>query len=124
MHTVSFITAEDDGTDLIVSFALDDPEDSSGISTLVLIRTPKYEHLEAPEERGVAVSFERDRSWDEDGRRLLTAVRYSKPDQMVELTSSLRQYQLDVRKVDPHEIADMLKVLRKMNFDARFRLVV
>ena len=61
---------------------------------------------------------------DEDGRRLLTAVRYSKPDQMVELTSSLRQYQLDVRKVDPHEIADMVKVLRKMNFDARFRLVV
>jgi len=88
VHTVSFITAEDDGTDSIVSFALDDPEDSSGISTLVLIRTPKYEHLEAPEERGVAVSFERDRSWDEDGRRLLTAVRYSKPDQMVELTSS------------------------------------
>ena len=37
---------------------------------------------------------------------------------------SLRQYRLDVRKVDPHEIADMLKVLRKMNFDARFRLVV
>ena len=124
MHTVSFITAEDDGTDLIVSFALDDPEDLSGISTLVLIRTPKYEHLEAPEERGVAVSFERDRSWDEDGRRLLTAVRYSKPDQTVELTSSLRQYQLDVRKVGPHEIANMLKVLRKMNFDARFRLVV
>jgi len=25
----------------------------------------------------------------------------------------LRQYQLDVRKVDPHEIADMLKVLRR-----------
>jgi len=61
---------------------------------------------------------------DEDVRRLLAEVRYSQSDQMVELTSSLRQYQLDVRKVDPDEIANMLKVLRKMNFDARFRLVV
>src|SRR4051812_14930509 len=103
---------------------LADPEDLYGVLTLALMRTPKYEHLEAPDERGVRLSFERDRSWGDDTRWLLTEFRYSQPDQMVELTSSLREYQLDVRKVDPGEIAKMLKVLRKMNFDGRFRLVV
>jgi len=124
MHLVSFITAEDDGTDLIVSFATYDSEDPEDIASLILIRTPKYEHLDDPEERGVSVSFERDRSWDEARRVLLEEIRYSQAEQTVEVKSSMQEYQLDVRKVDPGEIAAMRGVLRKMNFDNRFRLLV
>ena len=48
-------------------------------------------------------------------------VRYSASEEIVATTR--RRYRLDVRRVDPEEIAEMRKVLRKMNFDGRFRAV-
>ena len=53
---VSFITVQDDD-DLIVAFAIA-LEDPGEIASLILQRTPKYELLLPPEERGVAVSHE------------------------------------------------------------------
>ena len=38
------------------------------------------------------------------------------------LTTSLRNYVLDVRKVDEGEIKAMQKVLARMNYDRRIRL--
>ena len=121
MDTVSFITAGL-GDDLVVSFAVQRPEDPSDIESLTLLRTPKYESFLDPDERGVSVSFDRLRDGD-DERDLLQEVRYSECDATVELKTTARHYRLDVRKVDPEELADMHRVFRKMNFDGKLRLI-
>jgi hypothetical protein len=120
VHTVAFITVEDDGTDLIVSFALEKPSEPFEVESLTLLRTPKYEVLEDANERGVTISF--DRFSDGIERDLLEEARYSEHNATVEFKTRSRGYRLDVRKVNPDEIADMRKVLLKMNYDGRFRL--
>jgi len=51
----------------------------------------------------------------------LQEVPYSASEQIAELTTARRRYRLDLRRVDPEEIANLRKVLCKMNFDGRFR---
>ena len=108
MDTVAFISSEL-GDDLVVSFAVQTPEDPTEIESLTLLRTPKYESLLDPHERGVSVSFERFPD-DGDERDLLQEVRYSERDATVELETAARHYRLDVRKVGPEQIADMREV--------------
>ncbi len=53
MKSVQFISCEDDGTDQIVSFAVDYGE--MDIRSLILLRTPEFEPLLDEAERGVSV---------------------------------------------------------------------
>ncbi|NPT62477.1 hypothetical protein [Paraburkholderia elongata] len=119
METVAFISTEN-GDDLIVSFAVIDPADPSEIESLTLLRTPKYEHLLEDWERGVSVSFER---YVEDNEELLEELCLDRKSAVVRLTTSLRIYELDLRKVDEKEVTAMRKVLVQMNDDRRIRLV-
>src|SRR5271166_6201040 len=119
VETVVFITTELGG-DLIVSFAIENPAEPMEIHSLTLLRTPKFESLLDPEERGVIVSF--DRYLDDDDRRdLLEVVNFSEKEKTVHLETSLHWYDLDLRKVDAQEIREMCKVFRKMNRDGRFQ---
>jgi hypothetical protein len=119
METVAFISTEN-GDDLIVSFAVIDPADPTGIESLTLLRTPKYEHLLGDSERGVSVSFER---YVEDDEELLEELHLDGKLAIVRLTTSLRTYELDLRKVDETEVKAMRKVLALMNYDRRIRLL-
>ncbi|RZB30560.1 MAG: hypothetical protein SRB1_02840 [Desulfobacteraceae bacterium Eth-SRB1] len=49
-HKVKFINLEEDDKDLIVSFALDDPE--MGVKSLILLRTLFFEEVLDEKERG------------------------------------------------------------------------
>ena len=69
MELVSFITLEDDGTDQIVSFAIQ--VDEMEIKSLTLIRTLKFEALLDETERGVSVSMEYETEDDLKSSRLL-----------------------------------------------------
>jgi hypothetical protein len=113
MERVVFITTEG-GDDLIVAFAVMDPTDPFQIENLMLLWTPKYDHLLPPEERGVSVSFER---FPADGLEndLVTEARDSPSEQIVQIASSGRSYELDVRKVEPDELAAMRRTLGKMS---------
>lgn len=119
METVAFISTEN-GDDLIVSFAVIDPADPTGIESLTLLRTPKYEHLLGDWERGVSVSFER---YVEDDEELLEELHLDRKSAVVRLTTSLRTYELDLRKVDEREVQAMRKVLARMNYDRRIGLL-
>ena len=119
METVAFISTEN-GDDLIVSFAVIDPADPTGIESLTLLRTPKYEHLLGDWERGVSVSFGR---YAEDDEELLEELHLDRKSAVVRLTTSLRTYELDLRKVDEREVKVMRKVLTRMNYDRRIRLL-
>lgn len=114
MHRVNFITTEQE-EDLIVSFAVagDSPGD---ILSLTLLRTPKYEFILDPDERGVSVSWEEDDDEDE----LLLQIEHS--GDIVRLSTTRREFNLDMSRVDDAELKRMRKVLHKMNFDNAIRL--
>jgi len=115
MYRVGFITTEQ-GDDLIVSFAVvgDSPGD---VLSLTLLRTPKYESILDPDERGVSVSWEE----DEDEQELLLGIERS--GDIVKLNTTRREFTLDVSSVDDAELKRMRKVLQKMNFDKAITLI-
>ena len=115
MYRVNFITTEQKD-DIIVSFAI--PCDLPGdVLSLTLLRTPKYEFILEPEERGVSVSWEE----DEDESELLLAVEYSKG--IAKLITTRREFNLDASHVNDSDLSRMRKVLHKMNFDGAIQLI-
>ena len=117
MKNVSFMTTED-GDDLIVSFAIPDP-DSFDVKSLTLLCTPKYEFILEDAERGVNVSYD-DFCDDEDD--YLEEIQVGKD--VVRLVTSHHRYTLDVRHVDDGQKKRMKRILKRMNFDNRFTLKV
>jgi len=117
MEYVSFITVED-GTDLIVSFAVL-CEDVDDVKSLMLLRTPEFEFPLEDHERGVSVSYE---DFPDGEGDLLEAIEFEGHE--VRIVTRYHRYQLDVYRVDEEELAEAKQVLRKMNFDNRFRLTI
>ncbi len=116
MESVDFITTES-GKDLIVAFAISAPDSFAGIKSLLLLRTPKYEVFLEEWERGVRVTFERNRVADP---AILKAVEYSETHQTVRLRTTTARYHLDVRKLQAKDLKRMCEVLRLMNYDQSF----
>lgn len=112
---VSFMTIEE-GDDLIVSFAID-YEGAGEVVSVILLRTPKYEHLLAEHERGVNVSHELYPETDDDRLR-----RLSFRGGLVDIEGTSRTYLLDVSRVDAAELRMARRVLTRMNYDGRFQL--
>jgi len=119
MERVTFITTET-GDDLMLCFAVQHPDDPAEIESLILTRTPETEFIFEEEERGVKVSFEREE--DEDQCDTLQKFDYEKSAGVVRIKTNFVEYELDVRKVDPDELKDMCKILKKMNFDQKFQM--
>ena len=118
MERVTFITTET-GDDLVLSFAVQRPDDPSAIDSLILVRTPKYEFIFEEHERGVKVSFERNKDDEDD---YLQKIDYVEADAIVCIQTSLSQeYELDVRKVGADELKKMRNILKRMNYDQRFQ---
>jgi hypothetical protein len=119
METVAFISTEN-GDDLIVSFAVVDPADPTEIESLTLLRTPKHEPLLPDRERGVSVSFER---FVENDDEVLEEIHLGTKPAVVRLITNLRNYDLDLRKVDEKEVKAMREVLSRMNHDRRIKIL-
>ncbi|MEX2572354.1 MAG: hypothetical protein WD737_13730 [Gemmatimonadota bacterium] len=114
---VSFITLER-RDDLIVAYAIamDEPGE---IASLILQRTPKYEFLLPPEEKGVTVSHE---LFAESDREMLRRIVVD--GLHVEIQTTVRTYLLDLSAVDPEECADAREVLRQMHRFSGFELAL
>jgi hypothetical protein len=115
--TVQFISLEDYDKDIIISFALHDSV--MGIKSLILHRTLFYENLLDDEERGVKVWLEGD-SFDEEDFNMLHEIKVA--DQEIRIRSSFRSYQLDASEIDKKEIGEMVALLKKQNYDHRFKI--
>jgi len=113
---VGFITVETGSRDLIVSFVVE-LDDEGAVASLILMRTPFYEPLRPPEDWGVRVSHELYPGTEDERLRRLHLS-----NNLVEMTTTVRRYLLDVARVDPDELRDARKVLRRMNFDHAFEL--
>jgi hypothetical protein len=116
MEIVSFISIEDDQPDLILSFALWQPE-LDDIRSLILIRTPEYELLLDEAERGVKVS---DEDWLNDEDDLLKKIEIG--DDFIRIICNHHEFELDLRKVDIGEVEQAKTFLERMNFDNSFDL--
>jgi len=116
MELVSFISIEDDPPDLILSFAIWQPE-LDDIRSLILLRTPEYEIILDETERGVKVS---DEALLDDEDDMLKEIEFG--DDFVRITTDHHQFELDLRKVDKEEIEQAKIFLKRMNFDNRFEI--
>ncbi|MFL5384521.1 MAG: hypothetical protein ACJ8GN_18525 [Longimicrobiaceae bacterium] len=114
---VGFITVETGSKDLIVSFVVE-LDDEGDVASLILMRTPFYEPLRPPEDWGVSVWHELYPEIENERLRRLRLMSSN----LVEITTTERRYLLDVSRVDPDELRDARKVLRRMNFDHAFEL--
>ena len=118
MELVSFISIEDDPPDLILSFAIWQPE-LEDIRSLILTRTPKYEFVLDETERGVKVS---DEAWLDDVDDVLKEIEFR--NDFLRIITVHHQFELDLRKVDKKDIKQAKKFLKKMNFDNRFEMQI
>jgi len=116
METVSFISIEDDPPDLILSFAIWQPE-LDDIRSLILMRTPKYELVFDEGERGVRVS---DEAWLYDEDDMLKEIEFG--GDLVRIVTNHHRFELDLRKVGKKEIKQAKAILKRMNFDNRFQM--
>jgi hypothetical protein len=116
MELVSFINIEDDPPDLILSFAIWQPE-LEDIRSLILLRTPEYEFILDETERGVKVS---DEAFSDDEDDLLKEIEFG--DDFVRIITDHHQFELDLRKVDKEDIEQAKTFLKRMNFDNRFEI--
>jgi len=116
LRKASFIHTER-GTDLILSFALAGEPDPVHMESLTLIRTPRFESLVSPDERGVSVSLECD-----DQNDILEHFEFRSADQQVLIRSRQRRFTVDVSGVPKSEISEMAKLIRVMCFDDSFTL--
>jgi len=116
-HKVQFVSLEEDDKDLIVSFAIDDPE--MGVRSLILLRTLFYEELMDEEERGVKVSLEGD-EFEQEYLNVLNSIKIRAD--VIEIVSLFREYQLDTSILEESEIQDMVELLMKQNYDNRFAI--
>jgi hypothetical protein len=118
METVSFIDIEDDPPDLILSFAVWQPE-LDDIRSIILMRTPEFEFLLDESERGVAVS---DEIWTNDEEDRLNKIELR--DNIIKITTNYHQFELDLRKIDKEEVDQAKAILQKMNFDHSFEMLI
>lgn len=115
---VMFLGIEDE-EDLILSFAIDKHGDFGDVVSLILMWS-KYDFLLPPEERGVSVSHE---SYPEEyDRELLRRLVWRGDEVAVE--STVRSYRLDVSRVEPSEVRQAKRLLKRMNVDRRFDLLL
>ena len=70
-------------------------------------------------ERGVSVSLEHEIYEDAD---FLEFVRLEA--NRVTITTQASKYDLDVSRVDPEEVSELIALIGRMNFDNRFRIEV
>ncbi len=121
LELVQFVTAEI-GDDLILSFFVAKPHDPTHGRSIILMRDKKWEHLIAEWDRGVRVSDEDIPEDEEADNNFLEGIRISNT--VVEIETTHRRYKLDLRKVDEPEVQAAKQILKKMNYDKRFKLTV
>jgi hypothetical protein len=121
LELVQFMTAEI-GDDLIVSFFVAKPHDPTDGRSIILMLDKKWEHLVAESERGVTVSDEGFPENEEADNNYLEGIQISNT--VAEIETTHRRYKLDLRHVGKSEVKAAMKVLKKMNYDRRFKLTV
>src|SRR5690348_13875873 len=104
MLRATLITSEED-RELSVSFGLE----PSATQSLPLLRSPQYEHLLADEDRGATIAH------SGDPHPVLSYIKsVTWRGDTIEIASTLRNYTVDMSKVEAADIAEAKRVLALM----------
>lgn len=113
MDVVRFITSEDND-DLILAFSFDEGTEF-GIDGLIIQRTPKFEFILHPDERGPLID------WTDSGELILIKkVKLNRKN--IHLRTQYEKYSFDLREITDQEFSRIIEILQKMNFDDNFEL--
>ena len=105
-----------------MSFFVVKPDDPTDGRSLILMRSPKWEVLLPEWERGTKVSDERLSGDEERDDNFLERIRLG--NSTAEISSRHYRRRLDLRKVERSELRAARKLLKKMNYDKRFKLEI
>ncbi len=114
MDKINFIHTEA-GTDIVVSLSFDEGTEF-GVDGFTIIRTPKYEFVLSPHERGACVN------WDEetDTREIIREI--TCVGQVITFVSNLKSYQFDTSRLSADKINALWRTIDKMNFDGSIKI--
>jgi len=112
MDIVQFVTIEDDDA-LVLSFSFNE-ETRFGIDGFIIQRSPKFEFALRPYERAPAID------WTEDDEVIIIKeIHLSR--KKITIKTQYELYSFDLTKVSEEEYHDVIKILKKMNFDNAFK---
>jgi hypothetical protein len=114
MDRVNFIYTEV-GTDIILSLSFDE-DTEFGIEGFIMIRTPKYEFLLLPHERGASIN------WDEEADTIDIIKEITCVGNEITFASTSRSYQFDISNLTKDEMNELWKTVDRMNFDKSIKI--
>lgn len=120
MRKASFADVEL-GDDIIVSFYIVHENDSSDGYSMIMMRTPKYEHLFDERERRVRITCD-DEEIEID--QFLEFIEISRKQKTVRIDGTVNSYDLDIRNLEETEIDEVIAGFKKLNFDEKFKIKI
>jgi hypothetical protein len=108
MDKFNFIHTEF-GTDIILSLSFDEGTEFV-IKRFITIRTPKYEFILAPHERGAYVN------WNEETDMIELIKEITCVGNEIKFKSTLRSYQFDISNLTKDELNELWETVDRMNF--------
>ena len=115
MDIVQFTTIEDN-VDLVLSFSFSEGTEY-GIDGFCIQRTPEYEFALKPHERGASIDWQ-----DDDEIILVKQVELSR--EVIKINSKYAEYCFDLSQLPDEEYSAIIKILKRMNFDNTFTLII
>ena len=111
MDKVLFIYLEN-SDDIIISLSCEEGTEF-GVGGFTIQRTPKYEFLLEPDERGASIEWEE----DDDIRILIDEAHLNKKEVKIKTKGKVRTYQFDITKLSNEEYKDLIKHFHLIYFD-------
>ncbi len=117
MEKIVFVDLEN-SDDIIISLCFEE-ENELGDDGFLIQRTPKYEYIVRPEERGASIA------WDEDDIVvLLDEVYINRNELSIKTRGKIEQYQFDLSGISDKEYDRLVKHFHLINFDHSFKIHV
>jgi hypothetical protein len=105
--------------DIIISLSCDEAS-TFGVDGFIVQRTPKFEYLLPPHERGACIEWEE----TDDIPVLLDRVILTRNEMKVVTRGKVHKYHFDLQAITDDEYQALLKHLHLINFDHSFKLEI
>ena len=115
MNNVEFIHCEN-GDDIIISLSCDE-NSKFGVDGFIMTRTPKYEFILAPYERGAHTEWQED-----DIVVLVDEVTINRKELKIKTRGKVQEHHFNISKITDKEYKKLLKHFKLINFDNSIKI--
>lgn len=105
--------------DIIISLSFEEGTEF-GVDGFIIQRTPKYEFLLEPDERGASIEWEE----HDDIRVLINEVYLNREEVKIKTKGKVRIYQFDITKLPDDEYKNLIKHFHIINFDHSIKVEI